>query len=273
MASRVRITRASSARRLSFATVDGVVWADSNFNASWRTSDNAAGESEWAGRRVQRRPARSGIDGQHCRARADGRRAAQGAGRAGTARHRARPRRAMGRPARCAAAIPGEGARQGAGDRSRSGAAGRRSPGLAQCRHRRAGQRVGRRSAAGDRRRRNGISRRVRKSGGAAAALRCAIGVAHRCRPAARSCHRSAHQGSPLRERRRPWRTDDELAHRRRHRFGRGGRFPGVLELHGKLADGRATSVARYLPLGLPNSARDYVQRAILRRHRCQREL
>jgi uncharacterized protein YhdP len=36
-----------SARRLSFATLDGVIWDDSNFNASWRTSDNAAGESEW----------------------------------------------------------------------------------------------------------------------------------------------------------------------------------------------------------------------------------
>jgi uncharacterized protein YhdP len=46
--------------------------------------------------------------------------------------------------------------------------------------------------------------------------------------------------------------------------FGRGGRFPGVLDLRGKLADGRATSVARYMPLGLPHEARDYVQRAIL---------
>jgi len=43
----------------------------------------------------------------------------------------------------------------------------------------------------------------------------------------------------------------------------RGGRFPGVLEVHGKLADARATSVARYLPLGLPASARDYVDRAV----------
>jgi uncharacterized protein (TIGR02099 family) len=43
----------------------------------------------------------------------------------------------------------------------------------------------------------------------------------------------------------------------------RGGRFPGVLDLHAKLADGRATSVARYLPLGLPRDARDYVRRAV----------
>ena len=54
------------------------------------------------------------------------------------------------------------------------------------------------------------------------------------------------------------WRTGDGTG------FGRGGRFPGVLELHGKLADGRATSVARYLPLGLPHEARDYVRRAVL---------
>ncbi|HEX6017555.1 MAG TPA: DUF3971 domain-containing protein, partial [Burkholderiaceae bacterium] len=46
--------------------------------------------------------------------------------------------------------------------------------------------------------------------------------------------------------------------------FGRDGRFPGVLDLRGKLADGRAASVARYLPLGLPRAARDYVRRAIL---------
>jgi len=45
---------------------------------------------------------------------------------------------------------------------------------------------------------------------------------------------------------------------------GRGGRFPGVLDLHGKLSDGRATSVASYLPLGLPHAARDYVRRAVL---------
>ena len=53
------------------------------------------------------------------------------------------------------------------------------------------------------------------------------------------------------------WRTGDGAG------TARGGRFPGVLELHGKLADGRASSVARYLPLGLPQVARDYVQHAV----------
>lgn len=45
--------------------------------------------------------------------------------------------------------------------------------------------------------------------------------------------------------------------------FGRGGRFPGVLDLHGRFADAPATRVARYLPLGLPRAAREYVQRAV----------
>ncbi len=36
-----------AARRLTFATVDGVAWADSHFSASWRSAANAAGESEW----------------------------------------------------------------------------------------------------------------------------------------------------------------------------------------------------------------------------------
>ncbi|HEX6722165.1 MAG TPA: DUF3971 domain-containing protein [Burkholderiaceae bacterium] len=54
------------------------------------------------------------------------------------------------------------------------------------------------------------------------------------------------------------WRTGEGLG------VARGGRFPGVLELRGKLTDARATSVARYLPLGLPAAAREYVERAVL---------
>jgi uncharacterized protein (TIGR02099 family) len=53
------------------------------------------------------------------------------------------------------------------------------------------------------------------------------------------------------------WRTGEGSG------VARGGRFPGVLDLRGKLADARATSVARYLPLGLPASAREYVERAV----------
>ena len=54
------------------------------------------------------------------------------------------------------------------------------------------------------------------------------------------------------------WRTGEGSG------IARGGRFPGTLDLRGKLADARATSVARYLPLGLPASTRDYVERAVL---------
>jgi uncharacterized protein (TIGR02099 family) len=43
----------------------------------------------------------------------------------------------------------------------------------------------------------------------------------------------------------------------------RGGRYPGELELDGKLANAQAVRTARYLPLGLPDSVRSYVGRAI----------
>ena len=46
--------------------------------------------------------------------------------------------------------------------------------------------------------------------------------------------------------------------------FGRGERFPGVLELDGKLTRGQGVRVVRYLPLGVGATARDYVQRAVL---------
>ncbi|HEX7437837.1 MAG TPA: DUF3971 domain-containing protein, partial [Caldimonas sp.] len=42
-----------------------------------------------------------------------------------------------------------------------------------------------------------------------------------------------------------------------------GGRYPGRLELDGKLAGGVATRVARYLPLGIPEESRHYVEGAI----------
>ena len=44
---------------------------------------------------------------------------------------------------------------------------------------------------------------------------------------------------------------------------GRGGRYPGQLELDGKLVDGVAAHAARYLPLGLPEGVRDYVAGAV----------
>ena len=45
--------------------------------------------------------------------------------------------------------------------------------------------------------------------------------------------------------------------------FGKGGRLPGLLELSGTLAEGRANRVARYLPLGIDAQTRSWVQRAV----------
>jgi uncharacterized protein (TIGR02099 family) len=45
--------------------------------------------------------------------------------------------------------------------------------------------------------------------------------------------------------------------------FARGGRFPGQLELGAQLSRGRAAAVGRYLPLGVPEAARRYVQHAV----------
>jgi uncharacterized protein (TIGR02099 family) len=46
--------------------------------------------------------------------------------------------------------------------------------------------------------------------------------------------------------------------------FARGGRFPGQIELAARLSSAKAAAVARYLPLGVPEGARRYVQRAVL---------
>jgi len=46
-------------------------------------------------------------------------------------------------------------------------------------------------------------------------------------------------------------------------RSARGGRYPGQLELTGRIAKGDATKVARYLPLGIPEAPRRYVERAV----------
>ena len=45
---------------------------------------------------------------------------------------------------------------------------------------------------------------------------------------------------------------------------GHGARLPGRLELAGSLSRGRAAAVARYLPLGIHELARGYVQRAVI---------
>ncbi len=46
--------------------------------------------------------------------------------------------------------------------------------------------------------------------------------------------------------------------------MARGGRYPGELELDGRIGSARAVRTVRYLPLGLPDSVRSYVGRAVL---------
>lgn len=45
--------------------------------------------------------------------------------------------------------------------------------------------------------------------------------------------------------------------------LARGGRYPGQLELNARIARGAADKVARYLPLGIPEGPRLYVERAV----------
>ncbi len=45
--------------------------------------------------------------------------------------------------------------------------------------------------------------------------------------------------------------------------LARGGRYPGDLELDGRIANAQALRTARYLPLGLPDSVRSYFARAV----------
>jgi len=45
--------------------------------------------------------------------------------------------------------------------------------------------------------------------------------------------------------------------------LARGGRYPGQIEINGKVTRGVATRVANYLPLGIPLETRQYVERAV----------
>ena len=53
------------------------------------------------------------------------------------------------------------------------------------------------------------------------------------------------------------WRTG------RGNGVGRGGRYPGELELDGHVTDAAAVRIGRYLPLGLPEGVRSYIGRAV----------
>ena len=252
-----------SARRLSFATVDGVAWADSNFSASWRTSDNAAGESEWvagefgadrldlasmasiAARVPLGDALRKGLVELAPRgtvhdlvARWDG---PLDAPRQYQVRARIKglsiaagpSQQGVGRPGWSNADIDVQASEQGGDARLAIADGAMAFPGVFE-------------QAALPLRRFD-------------AQLAWRIGAEQ---PQGRTIDLrvkdARFENDDVRgDLTMSWRTGGGTG------FGRGGRFPGVLELHGKLVDGRATRVARYLPLGLPHAARDYVQRAV----------
>jgi uncharacterized protein (TIGR02099 family) len=253
-----------SARRLTFSTVDGIAWPDSNFDASWRTVETASGETEW-------------VAGEFGADRLD-----------------------LASMASIAARVPlGDALRKGLAELAPRGTvhdlAARWDGPLDAPRQYQVKARIkGLAIAAGAAQ--QGVGRpgwlnadidvQANEQGGEAqltiasgamefpgvfevaavplkrfdAQLAWRIGAA---RPQGRSIElriKEAHfeNDDVHGDLAMSWRTGAGTG------FGRGGRFPGVLELRGKLGDGRATSVARYLPLGLPHAARDYVQRAVL---------
>ena len=254
-----------SARRLSFATLDGVAWADSNFSASWRTADNAAAEPEWvagefsadrldlasmaniASRVPMGDALRKGLaelaprgtvhdlvarwDGPldaprqyQVRARIKGLAIAAGPAQLGV----------VGRPGWRNADIDVQASEQGGDARLAIADGAMEFPGVFE------------KASVPLRRFDAQLAWRIGVAQPQGQAIDLRIKEAH-------FENDDAHGDLTMN-----WHTGAGTG------FGRGGRFPGVLELHGKLADGRATSVARYMPLGLPHSARDYVQRAIL---------
>ena len=259
-AQRVRV----AARRLSFATLDGVVWDDSSFSASWRTADNAAGESEW-------------VAGEFSADRLD-----------------------LAAMASIAARVPlGDAVRKGLAELAPRGTvrdlAVRWDGPLDAPRQYQVNARVkGLSMAAGP------VAEGVGRPGwlnadidvqaselGGDARLSIADGAMEfpgvfekALVPLRRFDAQLAWrigapqpQGRSIDLRVKDARFENDDAHGELtlnwhtgagSGLGRGGRLPGVLELRGKLADGRAASVARYLPLGLPHAARDYVQRAVL---------
>ena len=217
-------------------------------------------------RRAQRRPTRPRGHRPHRGSPAARRGAARLAGAGQSAGRRERCPRWLGRLARRPGALPRQrhGGRPVDRRQSRRRWQCHRAAGVAQCvarnqRHRdgRPGERRdagrrcrtarhlrGRRRAARRARREAALARRAacrRRAGGAGAAQRCAA-VQRRC------ARRTAGDR---------WKTGAGEG------LARGGRYPGVLELDATLTQGVAARTARYLPLGLPEGARRYVQHAV----------
>ncbi|HEU5297573.1 MAG TPA: YhdP family protein [Burkholderiaceae bacterium] len=253
-----------SARRLTFATVDGVRWPESNFDASWRTADNPAGEAEWVagefgadrldlgamanitarvplGEALRKALAELAPRGtvHDLVARWDGpldsprqyqvRARIKGLAIAAGPMHQG-----VGRPGWVNADVDVQANEQGGDARLAIADGAMEFPGL--------------------------FAKAVVPLRRFDAQLLWRIGGAQ---PQGRSIDLRVKEARFDNEDARgeltmSWRTGAGAG------FARGGRFPGVLELHGKLVDGRAASVARYLPLGLPDAARDYVQHSVL---------
>ena len=111
-------------------------------------------------------------------------------------------------------------------------------------------------------------ARRVRRAGAAVRPARRQAGLEdraarrRRCRTSRCGCARRRFANADAEgELSATWRTGagDGMA--------RGGRYPGQLELDGRIGSARAARTVRYLPLGLPDSVRSYVGRAVLGRH------
>ncbi len=253
-----------AARRLSFATADGVLWDDSAFSASWRTATNAAGEPEWVGGEFSAdrldlasmahiatrvplgEPLRKGLAELAPRgtvhdlvARWDGpldapRQYQVNARVKGLAIAAGASTAGVGRPGWRNADIDLQASELGGDARLAIADGAMEFPGV--------------------------FEQAVVPLRRFDAQLAWRIGAAQpQGRPIDLHVKEARFENADARgELTLEWRTGAGTG------FGRGGRFPGALELRGKLADGRAASVARYLPLGLPHGARDYVQRAIV---------
>ena len=253
-----------AARRLTFATVDGVEWNDSNVSASWRTARNAAGESEWVAGEVgadrldlttmasiaTRVPLgdalRKGLAELAPRgvvndliARWDGpldapRQYQIKARIKGLSMTAGPSHQGVGRPGWRNADIDLQATEQGGDARLAIADGALEFPGVFE------------QAVVPLRRFDAQLAWRIGESEAPGRAIDLRIKEARFENDDARGDLTLA------------WRTGAGSG------FGRGGRFPGVLDLRGKLLEGRANSVARYLPLALPHAARDYVQRAVL---------
>ena len=154
------------------------------------------------------------------------------------ARHDQRAAHALGRPARRARALPGQGPLERPLARRPAGAGGRRvgRPGLRNAALQLDASESGGQAQHRHARRPARPARRVRRARAAARPARRQLTwkIERAANGAAAAAHGAGH-GRDLRQRRRQGRAERDLAHGGRgNGFGRGGRYPGVLELDGR---------------------------------------